>query len=115
LISEIEKGFSDKAVYIPRIVGMDILLALTDHGKNLRTIVVPPSIHPQISERVKSYLEKERISLEKGHRPVGRPPKYTEEDIKEIIRLKKENVPITKICKELNIPRRTIYYLLEEK
>jgi hypothetical protein len=115
LISEIEKGFSEKVVYIPRILGMDILFALTDHGKNLRTIVVPPSIHAQISERVKSHLEKERISLEKGDRSVGRPPKYTETDIKKIIQLKKKNVPITKICKELNIPRRTIYYLLEEK
>lgn len=94
---------------------MDILLALTKHGNNLRVIVVPPSVYEQTSERVKSYLEKVRVSLEKGKERAGRPVKYTNEDVRKIMKLKKQGIPVTEISRELSIPRRTIYYLLETK
>lgn len=115
LLSQIEEGFPDKEAYIPRIVGMDILLALLEKGVNLRTIMVPPSIYPTVSERVKSHLKETRISLEKGREPPGRPFKYGEDEIKKIVQLKEKKVPITQISRELRIPRRTIYYLLKER
>ncbi len=115
LLAEIEEGFSDKEVYISRIVGMDILLALLEHGSSLRTIVIPPSVYAQTSDRVRSYLKKTRVSLEKGEDTAGRPLKYTKKDIKEIVKLKEEGIPIVEISKKLDIPRRTIYYLLKEK
>lgn len=94
---------------------MDILQALIDHGENLKTIVVPPSIYALTSQRVKEHLEKERISLEKGNNPAGRPSKYTDQDIKKIFQLKEKNIPVSQIARELNIPRRTVYYLLERE
>ena len=94
---------------------MDILQALVDHGENLTTIVVPPSIYALTSERVKARLKEKRVFLEKGTNPAGRPPKYTEKDIKKIYQLKEKNVPVTQIARELNIPRRTVYYLLEKE
>lgn len=115
LMAEIGEGFSEKKVYIPRTLGMDILQALIDHGENLKTIVVPPSIYALTSQRVKEHLEKERISLEKGNNPAGRPPKYTDKDIKKIFQLKEKNMPVSQIARELNIPRRTVYYLLERE
>ncbi len=115
LLSEIEEGFSDKEVYIPRILGVDIIMALQEYGENLRVIVVPPSIYGSTSERVKSYLETVRIHLQKGSESAGRPPKYAADDIKKIVQLKNQGVPITQIAKQLNIPRRTVYYLLEKK
>lgn len=86
-----------------------------EHGENLTTIVVPPSIYALTSERVKARLTKEKIFLEKGKNPAGRPPKYTKKDIKKIIQLKEKNIPVTQIARELNIPRRTVYYLLEKE
>ena len=114
MLTEIEEGFSDKDVYVPRIVGMDILLALIDCGKNLKAIVVPPSVYEQTSERVKQYMKDRRISLEKGDERVGRPPKYKKEDVQEIFHLKNQGIPIAQISRKLHIPRRTIYYLLEK-
>ncbi|MBU7046390.1 MAG: helix-turn-helix domain-containing protein [Theionarchaea archaeon] len=35
--------------------------------------------------------------------------------MKRIVQLKNQGVPITQIAKQLNIPRRTVYYLLEKK
>jgi hypothetical protein len=115
LLSEIEDGFTDKEVYIPRILGVDIIMALQEHGENLKVIVVPSSIYNVTSERVKSYLETARIHLQKGSESAGRPPKYAKDDIKKIANLRNEGVPITQIAKQLNIPRRTVYYLLEKK
>ncbi|MBU7014238.1 MAG: helix-turn-helix domain-containing protein [Theionarchaea archaeon] len=94
---------------------MDVLLALLEHGENLKVVILPPSIFVQTSQRVRAYLEKARVSLQKGDIPVGRPPRYTEQDIKEISRLLKEGTPITEISRRLRIPRRTIYYLLEKE
>jgi hypothetical protein len=94
---------------------MDILSTLLEHGKNLKVIVVPPSVYEQTSERVKSYLKDKRVSLEKGEARAGRPHKYSEEDIKKIIALKNQGTPIIQISKKLDIPRRTVYYLLEKE
>ncbi len=115
LLSEIEEGFTDKKVYISRVLGMDILLALEEYGENLKVITVPPSVYNQTSERVKLHLEKARVSLEKGSNHAGRPNMYTDDDIRRILKLKKQGVPITQISKKLNIPRRTIYYLLKKE
>lgn len=115
LLSEIEEGFPDKEVYIPRIVGMEISSALLEYGENLRTIVVPPSVYAQTSGRVKRYLKDKKVSLEKGDERAGRPPKYTDNDVKEIIHMKNQGIPIAQISRELHIPRRTIYYLLGKK
>lgn len=94
---------------------MDILMALQEKGRNLKVIMVPPSIYEQTSERVKSYLrENTKISLEKGKEPVGRPTKYSDQEVKKIIELRKRNISIVQISKELHIPRRTVYYLLNE-
>lgn len=115
LLTEIEEGFTDEKVYLSRIVGMDILLALKEHGENLKVIVVPPSVYGQTSERVKSHLEKVRVNLEKGNERAGRPPMYTGEDLKKIVQLKNKGFSIVEISRKLNIPRRTIYYLLENE
>lgn len=94
---------------------MDILLALLEYGSDLKVIVVPPSVYAQTSDRVKSYLEKARVSLEKGEERAGRPVKYTKEDVRKIMNLKKQGIPIVEISRMLDIPRRTVYYLLESK
>jgi hypothetical protein len=90
-------------------------LALLEHGRNVKVVVLPPSIFTQTSQRVKTYAEKARVTLKKGEEPVGRPPKYTDETIKKIIQLKDKGVSMIQISKDLKIPRRTVYYLLEKE
>lgn len=115
LLAEIEEGFTDEKVYLSRIVGMDILLALLEYGENLKVIAVPSSVYDQTSERVKSYIEKARVNFEKGSERVGRPPMYSDEDVQKIVKMRNKGVPIAEISRKLDIPRRTIYYLLEKK
>ncbi|MFQ5891642.1 MAG: helix-turn-helix domain-containing protein [Candidatus Methanofastidiosia archaeon] len=114
LILEISQGFREEEVYIPHMLGADIILTLIEYGENLKTIYVPPSIYEQTSERVKILLQKARVSLESFGGGAGRPRKYSKEDLREIIKLKNRGFPITKISKELGIPRRTIYHLLKD-
>jgi hypothetical protein len=113
-LDQISEGFSEREVYIPRILGIDILLALLEHGKNVKSIVLPPSIYIQTSQRVKAYAEKARVILKPGQQPVGRPPKYSPETIKKISQWKDQGMPIVQISQKLHIPRRTIYYLLRK-
>lgn len=116
MLSEIEKGFKDKEVYLSRILGMDILMALLEHGRNLRVIFLPSSVYEQTSERVKTYMREEtRVSLQKRGGSAGRPVKYTEEDVREVVELWKKKVPVAQISRDLSIPKRTLYYLLKER
>lgn len=113
LLAQIHEGFTEKEVYIPRILGIDILLALLEHGRNVKVIVLPPSIFALTSQRVRIYAEKARVILKQGEEPVGRPPKYDEDTIKKIWQLKNRGVPMIQISRDLKIPRRTLYYLLQ--
>ncbi len=89
-------------------------MALLEKRRNLKVIMVPPSIYEQTSERVKSYLkENTRISLEKGKESAGRPTKYSDEEVKKIIQLRKQKISIVQISRDLHIPRRTVYHLLK--
>ncbi|MBU7044511.1 MAG: helix-turn-helix domain-containing protein [Theionarchaea archaeon] len=102
-------------MYIPRILGSDILLALLEYGKNVKVIVLPPSLYVQTSQRVRTYADNARVILKEGQHPVGRPPKYSTETIRKIYQLKDQGIPIIQISRELHIPRRTLYYLMDRE
>jgi len=114
LLVQIQEGFEDEDVYIPLMLGMDIVTTLLENGPNLKIICLPPSNYALVSERVKRSLQKARISLEVKNVENGRPKKYGDEHVREIIQLKNRGVGITQISRELGIPRRTIYYLLQD-
>ncbi|MEA1993353.1 MAG: helix-turn-helix domain-containing protein [Euryarchaeota archaeon] len=114
VINEIEKGIEEEIVYLSVRPSIDIVVALLENAPNLNTILCPPSLYTLTSERVKKALRKVGISLKKGSFNVGRPKKYTEDDIDKMLDLRNAGSSVIEISEELGIPRRTIYYYLNK-
>lgn len=114
VLEEIKAGVDDEVVYLSIRPSIDVVVALLEHDPNLKTILCPPSLHELTSTRVKDALKKVGISLKKGNVKVGRPRKYTKEEIQKMLDLYREGVPVTTISEKLEIPRRTIYYYLNK-
>jgi hypothetical protein len=115
MIAHIREGFDDTAVYITLRPCIDIVVELLENGPNLSTIYCPPSLYKLTSDRVRHALEKVGVSLESMGGGAGRPRVYSGNDVVEIRKLQKLGHSITRISKELGIPRRTIYYLLKDE
>ncbi|HOP08837.1 MAG TPA: helix-turn-helix domain-containing protein, partial [Candidatus Methanofastidiosa archaeon] len=93
---------------------IDVVIELLENGPNLTTIYCPPSLYDLTSTRVRSALEKVNVRLRPFGGGAGRPNVYDENDIKEIRKLMDAGLSITRISQELDIPRRTIYHLLDK-
>jgi len=115
LIKEIREGFDDTEVYIGLRPGIDVVIELLENGPNLTTIYCPPSLYELTSTRVRNALEKVNVRLRPYGGGAGRPKLYDENDIKEIKKLMEVGLSITRISQELDIPRRTIYHLLNQE
>ncbi|HPR42456.1 MAG TPA: helix-turn-helix domain-containing protein [Candidatus Methanofastidiosa archaeon] len=114
LIREIREGFDESEVYIGLRPCIDVVIELLENGPNLTTIYCPPSLYDLTSTRVRSALEKVNVRLRPFGGGAGRPNVYDENDIKEIRKLMDAGLSITRISQELDIPRRTIYHLLDK-
>ncbi|MHC1604705.1 MAG: helix-turn-helix domain-containing protein [Candidatus Methanofastidiosia archaeon] len=115
MIKQIREGFSENEVYVSLRPSIDIIVELLENGPNLSAIYCPSSLFELTSQRVRTALDKVGVSLKPYGSGAGRPRIYTNNDIREIQKLKQIGIPITRISEELEIPRRTIYYLLKEK
>ncbi len=114
IIRQIREGFIEEEVYVALRPSIDIVVELLENGPNLSCIYCPPSLYNLTSTRVKRALEKVGVLLNPLGGGAGRPRVYSEQDVKEIRKMQKIGVSITRVSKELEIPRRTIYYLLKE-
>lgn len=115
LISEIREGFDESEVYISLRPCLDIVIELLENGPNLSVIYCPPSLYELTSTRVKNALEKVNVKLRPHGGGAGRPKVYDDNDLTEIHKLMDVGLSITRISQELDIPRRTIYHLLNKE
>ena len=114
VVREIEKGFDDDVVYLSIRPSIDVVVALLENDPNLSIILCPPSLYELTSKRVRHALKKVGVSLEKGSYTVGRPRKYTNRDVREMVALYDDGMPVSTISEELGIPRRTVYYYINK-
>ena len=115
LIKQIREGFDDHEVYISLRPCIDIVIELLENGPNLSVIYCPPSLFELTSSRVKNALEKVNVKLRPMGGGAGRPKVYDRNDVTEIKKLISVGLSITRISQELDIPRRTIYHLLNKE
>ena len=64
-----------------------------------------------ISERTKAGLERARREGKK----IGRKFKLSERDVRELVRMYREGVPIARIARRLGVSRQTVYNYLKRK
>jgi len=115
LINEIREGFDESEVYISLRPCLDIVIELLENGPNLSVIYCPPSLYELTSTRVRNALEKVNVKLRPHGGGAGRPNVYDDNDLAEIRNLIDVGLSITRISQELDIPRRTIYHLLNKE
>ncbi len=114
VLEEIKEGVNDEVVYLSIRPSIDVVVALLEHDPHVKTILCPPSLYELTSARVRDALKEVGVSLKKGDVKVGRPRKYTKEEIQTMLDLYSDGVPVTTISERLEIPRRTIYYYLNK-
>ncbi len=100
-------------VYINMRPTLDIVEKIIERFPNVEKIMCPPSLHVQTSRKVFKKLADKGIKLEPGEFRVGRPKKYDDETIAEIINLRNQGMPAKQISERLNIPLRTVYFYLQ--
>lgn len=112
-IEELDKGIGE--VYINMRPSYSLVIKMKKELPNLHTIMCPPSLLAQTSNRVFKLLRTKGIKIkEKGVR-VGRPMVHKEKEIDKVLSLRKKGVPAAKIAEKLGIPTRTVYYYLKNK
>jgi hypothetical protein len=99
-------------VYINLRPTKEIIVHILERAPNVRRITCPPSLYRKVSRRVIHALSQLGVELAPEGFPRGRPRKYDNETIRQVVRMAEEGVPMKEISRRLGIPLRTVYYLV---
>jgi hypothetical protein len=100
-------------VYINLRPTKEIIVHILERAPNVRKIGCPPSLYPKVSKRIINALAQLGIELVPESFPRGRPKKYDEETIQRIFEMVESGRGPKEVSRSLNIPLRTVYYLLK--
>lgn len=78
----------------------------------IKRIVCPPSLHKQVSKDL--VRGDTTIKIEAGTTPVGRPMKYTQAIIQQMLDQCNSGKPVKQVAADLQIPMRTVYFFLSK-
>jgi hypothetical protein len=106
---------STDSVYINARPSMHIVNTILSSAPNVREIMCPPSLLKQTSTKVLEVLGEKDIKLKHKAVRVGRPKKYTKEDVRKMVTMRRNGVPVKDIAKEMGVPLRTVYYYLKKE
>jgi len=114
LIEEI-KGMNadDSEYYLNLRPTVDIVEALVDKCNGVKRISCPPSLLQQTAKKVFKLTNEKGIKLDAGEFKVGRPKKYDEDTIREVIESRNNGKPAKEIAAEMEMPLRTVYFYLK--
>ena len=114
LLKKIEEELNGNVteVYINLRPTKIILVKILERAPNVKTIGCPPSLYPKVSKKIIRALDQMGIKLVPMNHSRGRPRKYDHSTIKRIEELVKKGKTPKEISEELNIPLRTVYYLI---
>ncbi|WP_457753003.1 DUF1699 family protein [Thermococcus sp.] len=101
-----------REVYINLRPTKEILVRILENAPNVKLIGCPPSLYPKVSKRVIRALRQMGIEVVPIKKSRGRPRKYDEAVLLRIRELMTQGKSPKEISRELGIPLRTIYYML---
>ncbi|WP_324735736.1 DUF1699 family protein [Thermococcus sp. SY098] len=101
-----------REVYINLRPTKEILVRILENAPNVKLIGCPPSLYPKVSKRVIRALRQMGIEVVPIKKSRGRPRKYDEAVLLRIRELMAQGKSPKEISRELGIPLRTIYYML---
>lgn len=100
-------------VYINMRPTKEIVVTILDNAPNVRRISCPPSLYPKVSKKIVRTLKAMNIELKPEKTRRGRPKKYDERTMREIINLLERGKKPREISTQMNMPLRTVYYFIE--
>ncbi len=114
LIEEIKALSSeDSEYYLNLRPTVDIVEALMVKSKEVKRITCPPSLLQQTAKKVFKLTNDKGIKLEAGEFAVGRPKKYDDDTIREVLESRTNGKPAKEIATEMEMPLRTVYFYLK--
>lgn len=99
-------------VYVNLRPTKEILVRILENAPNVRVIGCPPSLYPKVSKKAINALSQMGIKLIPVGYSRGRPRKYDEKTLSLIRRMMRQGKKPKEISRELNIPLRTLYYMI---
>ncbi|WP_461864141.1 DUF1699 family protein [Thermococcus sp.] len=99
-------------VYVSLRPTKEILVRILENAPNVRIIGCPPSLYPKVSKKVIRALSQMGIKLIPVGHSRGRPRKYDERTLTLVRRMMRQGKKPKEISRELNIPLRTLYYII---
>lgn len=103
----------DSEYYLNLRPTLDIVEAIIEKSKSVKKISCPPSLLQQTAKKVFKFAEEKGIALLPGEFAVGRPKKYDDETIKEVLSSRENGKPAKEIAAEMEMPLRTVYFYLK--
>jgi len=114
LIEEIKAlNSEDEEYYLNLRPTVDILETLMEKSKGVKRVCCPPSLLQQTAKKVFKLTNDKGIKLEAGEFAVGRPKKYDDDTIREVIEHRANGKPAKEIASEMEMPLRTVYFYLK--
>jgi hypothetical protein len=114
LIEEIKAlDSTDEEYYLNLRPTIDILEALIQKSPNVKRVCCPPSLLQQTARKVFRLTQEKGIKLEGGDFAVGRPRKYDDDTIKEVLDARTGGKAAKDIASEMEMPLRTVYFYLK--
>ncbi|ALM74670.1 DUF1699 family protein [Thermococcus barophilus] len=101
-----------REVYINLRPTKEILVRILENAPNVKLIGCPPSLYPKVSKRAIRALRQMGIEVVPIKKSRGRPRKYDEAVLLRIRELMTQGKSPKEISRELGIPLRTVYYML---
>ncbi|WP_054839797.1 helix-turn-helix domain-containing protein [Thermococcus sp. JCM 11816] len=115
LIRKLDEALNEDVseVYVNLRPTKEVVVKILERSPNVRKITCPPSLYPKVSQKVIMALNQlGGVELLPESYPTGgRPKKYDEKTIKQVVELARKGVPMKEISRKLGIPLRTVYYL----
>lgn len=117
LLRKIDALLSDETtdVYVNLRPTKEIIVRILENAPNIKVIGCPPSLYPKVSKKVISALKQLGVEVVPVSHPRGRPRKYDGDVVRQIRQKLRSGKSLREISKELNIPLRTLYYMLNGK
>lgn len=110
--SENENEFNKWKVHISEPLSSKKIIELMDNYPSLKKITCPPSLYNRISRKYIDVLKQLEIDIEVKY-TYNPKRKYSQEEIKEIIELSKNNTA-KEISKIKEIPINKVYYIIRK-